>query len=443
MGDTLQIVHCSEKPYWQHGDEVVAELIPAVPKKPNTGVIMESTGYAVGDEWYRDWHRALASNPNGDKNDYYAIFLPWFIDEEYTLDTPKKAVKWADLADLTPYEENLIALAGDYAASDNGKLCGFDGITPGQIAWRRAMLEGEFFGKEAWFPNKYPATVQEAFLSGGMNVFNLDHVTAANCTIRPFVERYDLHVDNAGDPAKNWKVLPNASGDLIVWEKPDERYHYVIGADNMWGKTDEVDFDVAFVECLETGKKVAKVKGQYDLAVWGRMLFALGMWYNKATLAPERNSKAATDLMPFLRGVYNSDWSYPNIYIRRDEVKLHAPFRAEDYGWYTDKPSKSKLILHAKISTLEGHYDWADQETVTQMQAYLMMPDGSMSAPDGMHDDDLMASMITTYVAHEMRLHTELYQAPTKGPAEYSPEWFAQREQQHKDDEDFFNGDDL
>lgn len=379
MGDTLRYVHCSEVASWDDPDGVLHDLIPAVPAIPDSAVIQESTGRSVGDWWYQRYHEAK----RGAKG-YEAIFIPWHIQPEYRADP-------AGITDLNPYEQRLTKIGVDRA----------------QLAWRRWMLIEEFHGDTEAFANQYPADEDEAFLAGGVNVFKPHHIEPARETVRDPIWRGSILPED--NPAK-FQLDTNDAGDLLIWEHPDNRYHYIIGADCMWGEKDKVDFDAGFVECLETGRLCAKLKGRFPLAYWGRLLAALGYYYNTAPLAPERNGKAADVLLPLLLGNI-ADWRYPHVWVRSDDVSLKG-HRPQDYGWQTGDASKGALIAFAMSATLQGRFDWADATTVDQMAAYIKDENLKLTAPEGAFDDDLMGRMITGYVAHVQRPRTDLYVEP-------------------------------
>jgi len=376
MGDTLRYVHCSELASWDDPDGVLFDLIPAVPAIPDSAIVQESTGRTVGDWWYQRYHEAKRGAEG-----YAALFLPWHIQPEYRTDP-------SGITDLTPYEQRLTKI----------------GVDRHQLAWRRWMLIDEFHGDENAFANQYPADEDEAFLAGGQNVFPPEQVRLARETVRPPIWRGTILPKDS--PAE-FQLVGADGGDLLIWEHPDERYHYVIGADCMWGEREKPDFDTAFVECLETGRVCAKLKGRYPLALWGRLLASLGYHYNAAMLAPERNAQAATALMPLLLGLV-APWRYPNVWVRTDDVSLKG-HRPQDYGWFTGPASKGELIQFAQTATVEGRFDWCDETTVDQMASYIRDDQAKLTAPEGAFDDDLMARMITGYVAHVQRPRTDLF----------------------------------
>jgi hypothetical protein len=54
-------------------------LMQCVPDSENTNVIIESTANGVGDYFHELWQSAEKG-----LNDFIPIFLPWFIQDEYT-----------------------------------------------------------------------------------------------------------------------------------------------------------------------------------------------------------------------------------------------------------------------------------------------------------------------------------------------------------------------
>ena len=405
MGATIQCIHCSECASWRDPDSVLADLLPALPPGPRTAVIQESTGRSVGDWWHQRYLEAKAG-----EGGYRAIFLPWWIQPEYRRDP-------GEVLEVTEDERALTAAGCDKA----------------QLAWRRWMIATEFHGDEQVFANQFPSTEEEAFLAGGLSVFTPEQVRLARETVREPVWRGDLLPKP--NPSE-YALEGNESGGLVVWEQPDERYKYVVGADVQWGVKDTADFDAAYVECLDTGRVVAALHGHWDMGRYACLLAALGHHYNAAVLAPERNSQAASGVVAVLRGLAGNDWAYPNVWIRSGDLKLRD-HRAEDYGWLTNEHTKAEIIAFAKEQTLAGGFDWADGSCVDEMAAYIRDEKGRLTAPEGAHDDRLMARMITANVAHRVRARVDLWKAAEPFVPQFNSMADRVRAQWGEDDEGF------
>jgi len=376
MGDTLRFIHCSEMASWPmlgvDPDALLADMLPAVPPGPDTWIVQESTGRSVGDWWYKAYYAAKRGEV-----DYRSIFLPWYIDPDYKED---------DTSDiLSPNSEEKALLAV--------------GVTKEQLAWRRKVIRSEFHGDERLFANQFPATEEEAFLSAGANVFTSEEVALAMGTVRKPV--WCGEVVPRKNPAE-YQMLGTEGGRLLVWKHPRKDRHYAIGADCQWGSKDAADYDAAYVESVEDNEVVARWWGRCDMYSWARTLASLGHYYNKAVLAPERNSEAARGVILPLMGLVG-DWRYPNLWVR-NKTKPYGSIAPVDFGWLTDAHSKPELVMfiHEAIKSNRG-MDWADEGAVEEMASYIVDERMRMTAPPGQNDDRLMARMITERVAHDIR----------------------------------------
>jgi len=383
-GFALQFLHYSEVGYWQNADSVQEQTFASVPRSGI--IIIESTGNQVGDWWYNFYYRAKEGISN-----FEAIFLPWYLEPSY-------AIKGAKVDDLTPYEENLLRA----------------GATIEQIAWRREYIQSKLAGDEEKFTRQFPATEQEAFRSGGKNVFTAEQVAQAYKTVREPAWRGEILTSMTDNP-RNFKLVESEGGSLQIFEKPNPNYHYCIGADVQWGESEASDYDAAFVECLETGKVAAFIMGRWQMPHWAQILAALGYYYNTATIAPERNSVAAEGVIWTLLGRNYQNWRYPKIYVSAKMLSLRSTGRIEDYGWKTTNQTKTALVAFTMKQTAAGEMDWAVEVAVRQMAAWITDEKTlTLTHPAGQHDDALMARMITAYVAQQLRNTVELYSPPPK-----------------------------
>lgn len=380
MGYTIQRAHFSEVANWADPEKILDDVMPAIPQAKGTAVLFESTGEVAGDWWYKAFRASLEG-----EDEYAAIFLPWYIQEEY---------RRPDLADdiltYTEAEREIVRIA----RLNDGIEIGKD-----QIAWRRAGIRGEpYHGDEVGFNCKFPNTIEEAFLSAGQNVFSAEEVRKAAETVRDPIFRGEiLPKDNPVE----FNIIPSEGGTLLIWERPSEGRHYAIGADCQWGsKGEDPDFDSCYVQCVETGNICARIHARMPMGDWARVMASLGHYYNIASLAPERNSEAAKGVMLPLLGMAGNSWRYPNLWVRT-KTKAFGGLQAVDYGWLTDKHSKPELIMKTHERML-GRMDWADKRAVEQMQSYIRNEKNELTAPAGQHDDDLMARMITAEVASDV-----------------------------------------
>lgn len=153
-GHTINYLHASEAPFWENAEGHVAGLLQSVPSGKfieNTEVFFESTANGASGVFYNMWQEALAG-----QNDYAAVFVPWFMTDEYAV-TPN------DDFTLTADELDYKKL---YKLSD------------AQMAWRRGKIK-ELGNSLETFQQEYPANATEAFLTSGTSFISPSDVIAA------------------------------------------------------------------------------------------------------------------------------------------------------------------------------------------------------------------------------------------------------------------------
>lgn len=146
---TIQLFHGSEVAFWEHTDEHATGVLQAISSAPGTEIILESTANGIGNYFHKMWCSAMSGS-----SDYQAIFVPWYWQNEYKLNTPGFK--------LSDDEQDLYDL---YAK---------DGLTKDHIEWRRVKisdLAGDYDAGLELFKQEYPMTAEEAFRNPIDNVF--------------------------------------------------------------------------------------------------------------------------------------------------------------------------------------------------------------------------------------------------------------------------------
>jgi len=170
------------------------------------------------------------------------IFSGWWLDErnEFSAKHPLylKYMPEGVKTPLEPLEKQKIA--------DVKEHYGFQ-ITAGQIAWYRCHLETKCRGDQTAMDQEHPWTEEDAFVASGTNVFSRTKLTQAMKTAvrhwcMPFMFRLnqsflDTHI-----------VLSDIKrAHLKIWEKPVPHGVYVIGADPIFGSSEDSDNGVISV----------------------------------------------------------------------------------------------------------------------------------------------------------------------------------------------------
>jgi hypothetical protein len=146
---TIQLFHGSEVAYWAFASEHSKGILQAISSEPGTEIIMESTANGIGNYFHERWLSAM-----GAEDEYQAIFLPWYWQDEYTYK--------AENIHLTAEEDHLMSMYGE------------NGLTHEHLAWRRVKIREfskDFEAGKDRFNVEYPFNATEAFRNPINNVF--------------------------------------------------------------------------------------------------------------------------------------------------------------------------------------------------------------------------------------------------------------------------------
>lgn len=162
-GDTIQRAHLSEAAFYQNLERILGGISEAA----EYGIIdIETTANGRG-EFYDIWQKAKAG-----KSPYTPIFIPWFIDTEYSVENMTEKEKQG--LSVAVQEMFLIPDKDFEIQSDERELMRkalLDWnikLTIGQLKWRRYKMwdKGEMFFQE------YPEDDVSCFLQSGRSVFS-------------------------------------------------------------------------------------------------------------------------------------------------------------------------------------------------------------------------------------------------------------------------------
>ena len=164
-GDTIDRAHLSEAAFY----DSLTKILAGVAEAAEFGQIdIETTPNGRG-EFYDMWQKAKAG-----LSPYTCIFIPWFIDEEYSVDNLTEE----EIQGLSKAVKEMFAIPDEELkkqyTDEEKKLIkrvkieyGFE-LTPGQIKWRRYKI----WDKDQLFWQEYPEDDVSCFLQAGRSVFN-------------------------------------------------------------------------------------------------------------------------------------------------------------------------------------------------------------------------------------------------------------------------------
>jgi hypothetical protein len=278
-GLPTQGLHISEIGKWHKACEVeptYTSVSNSIQDLKHTVIFRESTAHGAGTYWNDEWTLSMLIGRPG-WNGFTPIFLPWYIDPRNVMKVPPGFELGTSLTDEFGNEEQLKQL--------------FD-LTDEQLQWRRRTIRKQGAvgkAKVELFKQEHPGTQAEAWLFAFGKFIDADVILSlrADAASKPkFIYQGDIdhrRYDGAALSPKYW-MTARSLGPFTVWEKPDLRCEYVVGADVAEGLADG-DFSCAkvykrFPQHLEL---VAEWWGLAPIDRFSHTLWRIGHWYSTRT----------------------------------------------------------------------------------------------------------------------------------------------------------------
>ena len=418
--------HYSEVGVWpdtpgKQAEDIIADIEGGMLEDAETMKVMESTAKAPDDYFHRVWMDCIDG-----KGGYAPMFISFALIENDTksIDDLREFVEWL----YTHKDEDTTN--GKW--KDTGKyywwLWESVGATLEGINWYRYRRLRLAFAKMC---NESPATPEQAFFTAGNHVFDPFLVAAKAERCREPIYVGDLVGEGVkgGDAIKDIRFIPNSSGNLRVWELPDDtpiRNRYVVILDPRRGVSDGAD--PACITVIDRlllmpdfglGGHAAVVaemnyKADPDLQAYDAMRVA--KWYNDALLVIESNTMESMNkernngIDPFEYILDIVSEHYDNLYMRKRSEEDIKKGIAGKWGFHTNSETKPKIINFMKECLRDDLWDEPSALCCSQMATY-MEDHGKTDAETGHHDDVVMSRAIGLWICYkEMELPTWITQ---------------------------------
>ncbi len=173
-------------------------------------------------------------------------------------------------------------------------------------------------------------------------------------------------------------------GPVLIWEEPQYGHSYCIGADVAEGLEHGDYSDASVLDC-QTGLLVAKWHGHTDVDQFGDELNYLGHYYNRALIGVEVNSMGVAVVGALRRH------HYPRLFRRRVVGQVSEKFTPQ-WGWFTNKITKAKMIVELGRAIREDLIDIRDEHTLAELRTYVRDEKAAMHGSP--HDDRVMSLAI-------------------------------------------------
>ncbi len=363
-GDDVNGRHFLETAHWKNPD-VIAGVDEAQEGIVDADGLDETTanGYNF---WKTGWERAK----RGETRER-AIFLPWMVHEAYEADA-----------------------TGLVTGGAEAELAQALGLNPRQIAWRRKKLGA--MHDPGLFPQEYPETDAQAFVSSGRPVFDWIGLERAKARCEPpkfrgYLRRVGNRIDFVDDP----------TGPLRVWKTPSPRHVYGIGGDVAEG-IEGGAYSAAPVIDITDACQVAEWHGHIAPDLFGDELALLSAWYSQAVIAPEARPGPGGITQARLEELEANLWVNPE----KDED------RGGITGWDTNRRTKPLMVAALNAGIRDHELVIKSVDLIDECHAYHYLPSGEMAPSVGQFSDRLMAAAIIWYVTRDMAAKLNLDAAP-------------------------------
>lgn len=367
---TFQLAHLSNYAYFPYPDEIMSGLNNSVPALPRTMIIKETT--AKGPNFAREEWKLAKSG----EIDYTPVFLPWYWDDGYKMSVSNFIIGDKSLGDVTADEPLLYSVMIKE---------GFEEIEE-RLAWRRWKIKNDCKGDVFKFKQEFPSTDEEAFEGiVGNPRFNISALNSLRRSCKA-PTRGNLIYENGEVFFDN-----NEKGLIEVYNFPTDSHKYVIGADLSEGIGN--DRSSASVINLDTlTEDVVINTNKIDPSQFAGELWKLGHWCNKSLIAIEGNGPGLACIIPLRNGQHDYT-PYKNLYYK-EVLDEQTKKLTKKFGWRTDARSKPLMIDKLAEMIRESLVTIPSEDTIRELQTFVIGEDGKMGAVDGTNDDRVIALAI-------------------------------------------------
>lgn len=381
---TINFFHGSECAFWRCGiSPIQAGLGEAFTK--NCIKIYESTANG-----YNDYERMWSSG------NHINCFFEWWKTKEYRIKFETEEIKIEFLKKIEQKTEWIFE----------------------RLRWlqKEIKLENEqlywYYKKYLNYIDKdlikqeYPCTPEEAFLLSGKTVFDTEKLIKRLKTIEEarkngvktplkvgkFIYDYD------GLTIKNIKWQNSKDGFIKLYQLPNtpEVTKYVVGGDTAGEGS---DYFIGNVINAKTGEQVAVLRKEFDPDEYVRQIYCLGKYYKNALLAIEANF----DTFP------NRELDrlkYRNLYIR-EKIDTITKKVEQKYGFLTTSSTRPAIISKLIEFVKENAELINDEDTIRELTRIIKNEVGRIEAPEGGHDDLMMAYAISLEAINQVDFREE------------------------------------
>lgn len=371
---TISFFHGSECAFWKDGiSNIQASLGETFTK--NAIKIYESTANGFND--YREMWKS---------KEHINCFYEWWKTKEYKLNFETKNMRTRFLNDIDRHK-------GEWIFDRLRWLRDVKCLDENQLYWYFKKFKG-YIDKEL-IKQEYPCTADEAFISSGKCFFNVENIIKRIDTIEKQKKNkgiidigyFDFDIVAKADKKviRNIKWVNDVNGCIKIFERPKDRFPYVLGGDTSGEGSD--NFTGIVIDNV-TENIVAVLKHEKDETYYTRQMYCLGKFFNWALVGIENNFSTYPTKM------LSEEYEYPKLFVR-EKVDNFTNRREKAYGFETTKKSRPLILAELQRIFEEEIYKITDIEILKEALTFVKNEKGRPEAQEGCHDDLIMGTAIT------------------------------------------------
>ena len=368
---TVNFFHGSECAFWKDGISPVQGALGEAFTK-NCIKIYESTANGYND-YKTMWDSGVHIN----------CFYEWWKTKEYRINIPSEDIKTAFL--------DSIEKKTDWIFERLRWLRDEKDLDIEQLYWYYKKFEG--YIDKRLIKQEYPCSPHEAFLLSGNNVFDTEALLARLEAIKKPLKVGYFTYDYDGLQVTNIKWVNDRNGYIRIYQLPNTPTitKYCIGGDTAGEGS---DYFIGQVLDARTGEQVATLKHQFDADQYTKQMYCLGTYYKNALIGIEANF----DSFPIME---LQRIGYMNQYVR--EVQDTYTGKTEKrFGFKTTSLTRPTIISRL-IEIVREHVDTInDKDTLEELLTIVRNEKGRIEAPEGGHDDNMMALAIAHHIREQV-----------------------------------------
>jgi hypothetical protein len=252
---------------------------------------------------------------------------------------------------------------------------------------------------EAWYQNEamaldevernqqYPLNERDAFMLSGHIFFNreaLNHYDEVGVREPIFQGQFF----EAGRDQAELEIITD--GIVEIYRQPISGRSYGMGVDSATGRG--TDYTSAHVIDLHSGEIVAEMHARIESPRAAFQIWWLGMWYNKALIAVERQGGYGDAIIYALRDGNNLIRNpYPNLYRATKHTSMKRP-QSQEYGVPMGPQNRGSVLDNLKNFVRLRFFPYLSRGTLDELSTFVYAETNpSPRAQDGTNDDRVMS----------------------------------------------------